>query len=90
MPRPVLGARKVAINTTIDPRLLAEVDARARQLERTRSEIIREALRMWLEYEEQEAEIDRNLARIAEERMADPNDRVISHEEAMKRLGLSP
>ena len=88
MPRPVIGARKVAINTTIDPRLLAEVDARAQQLERTRSEIIREALRMWLEYEAQEEEIDRNLARIAEERMADPNDGWVSHEEMKRRLGL--
>jgi metal-responsive CopG/Arc/MetJ family transcriptional regulator len=88
MPRPVLGARKIPVNATIDPRLLADVDARAKALEVPRSEVIREALRLWLETQQQEAEVDRRLATLAQERLADSADDWVSHEAVKARTGL--
>lgn len=88
MPRPVLGARKVPVNTTIDSRLLADVDARAKALEMPRSEIIREALRLWLDTQQQEAEVDRRLAQLAEKRMADRADDWVSHDAVKTQAGL--
>jgi len=88
MPRPVLGARKVPVNTTIDPRLLADVDARAAELELPRSAIIGEALRLWLDTQRQEAEVDRRLARLAEQRLADEADGWVDHDAVKARGGL--
>lgn len=88
MPRRLLGARKVPINTTIDERLLADVDARAQELEMPRSEIIRDALRLWLQMHQQEAEVDRRLARLAEERLADEADGWVSHDAVKARTEL--
>lgn len=87
MPRPVRGARKVPVNTMIDPRLLAEVDECARELERPRSEIIREALRLWLDTRLQEEEVDRRLAQLAEERLAQ-DEEWLPHADVKARAGL--
>lgn len=88
MPRRVLGARKVPVNTTLDPRLLADVDARAKALELPRSTVIGEALRLWLDMQRQEAEVDRQLAELAEGRMADETDGWVSHDAVKSRARL--
>jgi metal-responsive CopG/Arc/MetJ family transcriptional regulator len=88
MPRPVLGARKVPVNTTMDPRLLADVDARAAELEMPRSEVIRQALRLWLDTQRQEAEVDRRIAALAQQRMADDADGWVPHEAVKAKVGL--
>lgn len=88
MARPAIGGRKVPITLTMDPRLLADVDARAAELEQTRSEIIREALRLWLDTQRQEAEVDRQMTRLAERRLADEADEWVSHDEVKARAGL--
>ena len=87
MSRPVVGTRKVPVNATIDPRLLADVDARARALKLPRSQVIREALRLWLDTQRQEAEIDRRLARLAQQRLDDGADDWASHESVRARAG---
>lgn len=86
MPERTGRARKVAVNTTIDRPLLAEVDEYAREQERPRSEIIREALQLWVDTQRQEAEVDRRLAEVAEQRMAD-DDEWLSHDEVKARAG---
>lgn len=80
MPRSVLGARKVPVNMTLDPRLLAEVDDKAKALELPRSTVITEALRLWLEMQTQETEIDRHLGQISQERLTDEADGWVSHD----------
>ena len=80
MPRSVLGARKVPVNMTLDPRLLAEVDNKAKVLELPRSTIISEALRLWLEMQAQETEIDRHLGEISQERLVDEADGWVRHD----------
>lgn len=85
MPRSVLGARKIPVNTTLDPRLLAEVDARAKALELPRSALISQALRLWLDMQKQEEEVDRRLAELAEARLADKTDGWVSHDTVKAR-----
>ena len=88
MPRHAVGARKVPVNTTIDPRLLADVDARATELELPRSAVIRDALRLWLETQRQEREVDQRLAELAEQRLADDADGWVTHDAVKARAGL--
>jgi len=82
-------ARRAAVNTTTDRPLLAEVDEYAREQERSRSEIIREALRLWADTQRQEAEVYRRLAEVAAQRLAD-DDEWLSHNEVKARVLTRP
>lgn len=88
MARPLVGQPKQHVTLTLDPQQLKDVDRAAKKLKVSRSEATREAYALWLEWLRQEAEIDRNLAKICEEREADPDAEVVPYEEARARLGL--
>jgi predicted transcriptional regulator len=88
MGRPTTAPNKIIVNLSLDPRQLKSVDRLAKKRDISRSEATREAYALWLEWQRQEAEIDRNLAREAAERLADPTDTAVPYEEARARLGL--
>jgi predicted transcriptional regulator len=89
MARPLVGQPKRHVTLTLDPKQLKDVDRLAKKLRISRSEATREAYALWLEWQRQEAEIDRNLAKICAERDADPDAEVVPYEEARARLRLA-
>lgn len=59
-----MAMRSIAVHITVPEGLLKEVDEQARREQRTRSEILREAIRHYLEWQRKKAMEEQRLQRL--------------------------
>lgn len=78
---------KVVVRVRVARDVLAAMDACSEKAGCSRSEIVQDAVSLWLDTQEDEFAVDCGLAAVAEARLAD-GDEWLAHEAVRDRAGL--